>query len=103
MEDADSDSGIDSDGDWYHAGRDIVYGLRTNSNAVGPDGERKGGTRWGCLSFLSPSAETGLHLLFYAETTTDLGANTPVNCKRLRMKMGRNGLVSLYFAVSLQA
>ena len=40
---------------------------------------------------------------FYAETTTDLGANTPVNCKRLRMKMGRNGLVSLYFAVSLQA
>ncbi len=44
MEDADSDSGIDSDGDWYHAGRDIVHGLRTNSNAVGPDGERKGGT-----------------------------------------------------------
>ena len=38
MEDADSDSGIDSDGDWYHAGRDI----RTNSNAVGPDGEEKG-------------------------------------------------------------
>ena len=36
MEDADSDSGFDSDGDWYHAGRDIVYGLRTNSNAVGP-------------------------------------------------------------------
>ena len=112
MEDADSDSGIDSDGDWYHAGRDIVHGLRTNSHAVGPDGahrrrflceeEKKGGTRWGCLSFLSPSAETGLHLLFYAETTTDLGANTPVNCKRLRMKMGRNGLVSLYFVVSLQ-
>ena len=44
MEDADSDSGFDSDGDWYHAGRDIVHGLRTNSNAVGPDGERKGGT-----------------------------------------------------------
>ena len=21
---------------WYHAGRDIVYGLRTDSNAVGP-------------------------------------------------------------------
>ena len=36
MEDADSDSGFDSDGDWYHAGRDIVHGLRTNSNAVGP-------------------------------------------------------------------
>ena len=103
MEDADSDSGFDSDGDWYHAGRDIVYGLRTNSNAVGPTEKKKGGTRWGCLSFLSPSAETGLHLLFYAETTTDLGANTPVNCKRLRMKMGRNGLVSLYFVVSLQA
>ena len=62
MEDADSDSGIDSDGDWYHAGRDIVHGLRTNSHAVGPDGahgrrflcgeEKKGGTRWGCLSLL---------------------------------------------------
>ena len=62
MEDADSDSGFDSDGDWYHAGRDIVYGLRTNSHAVGPDGahgrrflcgeEKKGGTRWGCLSLL---------------------------------------------------
>ena len=36
MEDADSDSGFDSDGDWYHAGRDIVHGLRTNSHAVGP-------------------------------------------------------------------
>ena len=36
MEDADSDSGFDSDGDWHHAGRDIVYGLRTDSNAVGP-------------------------------------------------------------------
>ena len=36
MEDADSDSGFDSDGDWYHAGRDIVYGLRTDSYAVGP-------------------------------------------------------------------
>ena len=36
MENADSDSGFDSDGDWYHAGRDIVHGLRTNSNAVGP-------------------------------------------------------------------
>ena len=62
MEDADSDSGFDSDGDWYHAGRDIVHGLRTDSNAVGPDGahkrrflcgeEKKGGTRWGCLSFV---------------------------------------------------
>ena len=62
MEDADSDSGFDSDGDWYHAGRDIVHGLRTNSHAVGPtehteDGScvrrrEKGGTRWGCLSFV---------------------------------------------------
>ena len=52
MEDADSDSGFDSDGDWYHAGRDELYGLRTNSHAVGPDGERKGGTQWGCLSFV---------------------------------------------------
>ena len=62
MEDADSDSGFDSDGNRYHAGRDIVYGLRTNSNAVGPDGahrrrflceeEKKGGTRWGCLSLV---------------------------------------------------
>ena len=42
MEDADSDSGFDSDGDWYHAGRDIVHGLRTNSNAVGPRRRRKG-------------------------------------------------------------
>ena len=41
MEDADSDSGIDSDGDWYHAGRDIVYGLRTDSYAVGPRRRRK--------------------------------------------------------------
>ena len=54
MEDADSDSGIDSDGDWYHAGRDQLYGTRTDSTAVGPDGahrrrflceeEKKGGT-----------------------------------------------------------
>ena len=39
-----------------------VHGLRTNSHAVGPDGahrrrflceeEKKGGTRWGCLSFV---------------------------------------------------
>ena len=35
MEDADSDSDIDSDSSRYHAGRDIVYGLRTNSHAVG--------------------------------------------------------------------
>ena len=69
MEDADSDSGFDSDGDWYHAGRDELYGLRTNSNAVGPDGahrrrflcgeEKKGGTRWGCLSFV----ETVYHFI----------------------------------------
>ena len=42
MEDADSDSGFDSDGDWYHAGRDIVYGLRTDSYAVGRRRRRKG-------------------------------------------------------------
>ena len=36
MEDADSDSGIDSDGSRHHAGRDELYGLRTNSHAVGP-------------------------------------------------------------------
>ena len=41
MEDADSDSGFDSDGDWYHAGRDIVHGLRTDSYAVGPRRRRK--------------------------------------------------------------
>ena len=38
MEDADSDSGIDSDGSRHHAGRDELHGLRTN--AVGPDGEK---------------------------------------------------------------
>ena len=63
MEDADSDSGFDSDGDWYHAGRDELYGLRTNSHAVGPDGahrrrflcgeEKKGGTRRGMPLFIS--------------------------------------------------
>ena len=36
MEDADSDSGFDSDGNRYHAGRDELYGLRTNSHALGP-------------------------------------------------------------------
>ena len=35
MEDADSDSGFDSDGDWHHAGRDQLYGTRTDSTAVG--------------------------------------------------------------------
>ena len=66
MEDADSDSGFDSDGDWYHAGRDIVHGLRTNSHAVGPDGahrrrflceeEKKGGTRrWDASLYLALS------------------------------------------------
>ena len=42
MEDADSDSGIDSDGNRYHAGRDELYGLRTDSHAVGPTENRKG-------------------------------------------------------------
>ena len=42
MEDADSDSGFDSDGNRYHAGRDELYGLRTNSHAVGPTENRKG-------------------------------------------------------------
>ena len=41
MEDADSDSGFDSDGDWYHAGRDQLYGTRTDSTAVGPDGAHR--------------------------------------------------------------
>ena len=41
MEDADSDSGIDSDGSRHHAGRDIVYGLRTDSYAVGSRRRRK--------------------------------------------------------------
>ena len=36
MEDADSDSGFDSDSSRYHAGRDELYGLRTDSHAVGP-------------------------------------------------------------------
>ena len=69
MEDADSDSGFDSDGNRYHAGRDIVHGLRTNSNAVGPDGahrrrflcgeEKKGGTRWGMPLFASGTVPCG--------------------------------------------
>ena len=42
MEDADSDSGFDSDGNRYHAGRDELYGLRTDSHAVGPTENRKG-------------------------------------------------------------
>ena len=55
MEDADSDSGIDSDGDWYHAGRDELHGLRTDSYAVGPtEKEREAPRWWGRLSFLSP-------------------------------------------------
>ena len=45
MEDADSDSGIDSDGSRHHAGRDELHGLRTN--AVGPDGEKnRVGGKW---------------------------------------------------------
>ena len=35
MEDADSDSGFDSDGDWYHAGRNVMYGTRTDLMADG--------------------------------------------------------------------
>ena len=69
MEDADSDSGFDSDGDWYHAGRDIVHGLRTNSHAVGPDGahrrrflcgeKKKGGTRrWDASLFCRQGHDT---------------------------------------------
>ena len=42
MEDADSDSGFDSDGNRYHAGRDELYGLRTDSHALGPTENRKG-------------------------------------------------------------
>ena len=35
MEDADSDSGFDSDGNRYYAGRNVMYGTRTDSTAVG--------------------------------------------------------------------
>ncbi len=63
MEDADSDSGFDSDGDWYHAGRDIVYGLRTDSYAVGPtEKEREAPVgmplfrRRGCVKIDTPSS-----------------------------------------------
>ena len=69
MEDADSDSGFDSDGDWYHAGRDIVHGLRTNSHAVGPTEHTEDGScaekrkreapRWGCLFFVVKDTMTG--------------------------------------------
>jgi len=29
LEDADSDSDFDSDGNWYYAGRNVMYGTRT--------------------------------------------------------------------------
>ena len=35
MEDADSDSDFDSDGNRYYAGRNVMYGTRTDSTAVG--------------------------------------------------------------------
>ena len=49
MEDADSDSGFDSDSNRYHAGRDELYGLRTDSHAVGPVIDKVLGLR--CTSF----------------------------------------------------
>ena len=68
MEDADSDSGFDSDGDWYHAGRDIVHGLRTNSNAVGPDGEEKGRHPVGMPLFSVAKVMTRIRYLSYFKT-----------------------------------
>ena len=61
MEDADSDSGFDSDSNRYHAGRDELYGLRTNSHAVGPTENRKGrhpvvGMPLFCVLFVSHRA-----------------------------------------------
>ena len=35
MEDADSDSDFDFDGNRYYAGRNVMYGTRTDSTAVG--------------------------------------------------------------------
>ena len=35
LEDADSDSDFDSDGNRYYAGRNQLYGTRTDSTAVG--------------------------------------------------------------------
>ena len=63
MEDADSDSGFDSDGDWYHAGRDIVHGLRTNSNAVGPT-EKEREAPGGDASLLCPFCRCVHFLIF---------------------------------------
>ena len=59
MEDADSDSGFDSDGDWYHAGRDMVHGLRTNSNAVGPTEHTEDGS---CVKKRKGEAPVGMPL-----------------------------------------
>ena len=60
MEDADSDSGFDSDGDWYHAGRDELYGLRTDSYAVGPDGAHR--RRFLCVKKRKREAPVGMPL-----------------------------------------
>ena len=79
MEDADSDSGFDSDGDWYHAGRDQLYGTRTDSTAVGPDGahrrrflceeEKKGGTPMvGMPLFSVAKVMTRIRYLSYFKT-----------------------------------
>ena len=63
MEDADSDSGFDSDGDWYHAGRDIVHGLRTNSHAVGPTEHTEDGS---CVKKRKREAPVGDASLYLA-------------------------------------
>ena len=52
MEDADSDSGFDSDGNRYHAGRDELYGLRTDSHAVGPTEKKREAPGGGDASLL---------------------------------------------------
>ena len=64
MEDADSDSGFDSDGDWYHAGRDIVHGLRTNSHAVGPTEHTEDGS---CVKKRKREAPVGMPLFSVAK------------------------------------
>ena len=66
MEDADSDSGFDSDGNRYHAGRDELYGLRTDSHAVGPTENRKGRHPDGGNASL-------LDIIYYKTLFTDAG------------------------------
>ena len=67
MEDADSDSGFDSDGDWYHAGRDIVHGLRTDSYAVGPDGAHRRRFLCGEEKREAPGGDASLFGIFFCQ------------------------------------